>query len=194
MYGKLFESLYEGSMVGSGATVFAVWGYVIAHMRADGKPGNHINAQVDINPQLLAFILGESEKEVGRAIAKLCAPDPKSRTPDEQGRRLVKMGQFTYRVVNGAKYMDIRTSEERREYFRIAKRKQRQTAREIVNEAVDADPITKKDKSTMKRKSLEQQMKDAHNDGPQFDHSLVEQPVPALDDSMADPPDGPPPF
>ena len=30
MYGKHFASMYEGSLYGSGAVVFAVWGYVIA--------------------------------------------------------------------------------------------------------------------------------------------------------------------
>jgi hypothetical protein len=29
MYGKIFESLYRGSMVGKGSPMFAVWGYVI---------------------------------------------------------------------------------------------------------------------------------------------------------------------
>lgn len=158
MYGKIFESLYEGSMVGAGAKVFAVWGYVIAHMRADGRPGEHSSAQVDLNPKLLAFILGETEQDIDGVIDFLCQPDPRSRTPDEEGRRLVKEGQFTYRVVNGAKYMDIRNAEERREYFRKAKREERErqkvgkTLRQAVNDAVKNDPITKADKRSMRKK------------------------------------------
>lgn len=129
MYGKIFESLYEGSMVGSGAKTFAVWGYVIAHMRKDDEVG----AQVEINPKLLGFILGELEEDIVAVIEALCSPDPSSRTPDEGGRRLIRMGQYSYRVVNGAKYMDIRNAEERREYFRNAKRKER------ADELQDAD-------------------------------------------------------
>ena len=125
-------------MVGAGASVFAVWGYVIAHMRADGKPGEHKEAQVDLNPKLLAFILGETEEEMERVISLLCGPDPKSRTPDEEGRRLIKVGQYAYRVVNGAKYMDIRNAEDRREYFREAKRRERErkSPRVLEEEAI----------------------------------------------------------
>jgi hypothetical protein len=136
MYGKIFESLYEGSMVGAGAVVFAVWGYVIAHMRADGRPGQRHDAQVDLNPKLLGFIIGEPEAEVEKAIEWLCAPDPRSRTHDEDGKRLVKVGQYSYRVVNGAKYMDIRDGEERREYFREAKRKERAMEKIAQEEAI----------------------------------------------------------
>lgn len=108
-------------MVGSGALVFAVWGYVIAHYRLDRDVG----AQVEINPALVAFILGEQEAAVVGAIEKLCQPDPKSRTKEADGRRLVKIGQFSYQVVNGAKYTAIRNEEARREQNREAQRRRR---------------------------------------------------------------------
>lgn len=108
-------------MVGSGSDVFAVWGYVIAKMKPDVEMG----AQVDLNPQLLAFILGEKPDVIQKVIDKLCAPDTESRTPDEEGKRLVRVGQFTYRVVNGAKYMALRDEEDRRRSNRLAKRRQR---------------------------------------------------------------------
>src|SRR5580765_1111309 len=133
MYGKIFETLYEGSMVGSGAKVFAVWGYVIAKMRKDEQVG----AQVDLNPKILAFIFGEKESEIEKVIDTLCSPDAESRSPDEKGRRLVRLGQFTYRVVNGKKYMDIRDAEERREYFRSRKAIQRASKVEQDNNAKD---------------------------------------------------------
>lgn len=121
MYGKLFESLYEGSMVGSGSAMFAVWSYVITKMRPDKEVG----AQVDINPKVLAFLLGEQEPVVEDVVRRLCSPDPKSRSKDEDGRRLVQVGQFSYRVVNGAKYMSIRNAEEKRSNDRHRKRKER---------------------------------------------------------------------
>lgn len=121
MYGKIFESLYTGSMVGSGALTFAVWGYVIANM----KPDESVGAQVELNPKLLSMILGEKESDVESTIVDLCSPDPNSRSKDEEGRRLIKIGQFSFRVVNGVAYMKIRNEEDRREYFRIKKREQR---------------------------------------------------------------------
>jgi len=116
MYGKHFSSMYSGSMVGSGALIFAVMGYVVANMVPDKKVG----AQVELNPKLLAAILGEPESDVSKAIDFLCSPDPHSRSKEAEGRRLVKLGEFDYRVVNGAKYRAIRDEEQRRESNRIS--------------------------------------------------------------------------
>lgn len=121
MYGKVFASMFTGSMVGTGAINFAVMSYVIANMRPDRTAG----AQVELNPRLLAMILGEPEGIVAAAIAFLCEPDQNSRTEGEDGRRLVRLGQFDYRVVNGAKYRAIRDEETRREQNRLAKQRER---------------------------------------------------------------------
>lgn len=116
MFGKHFASMYDGSMVGAGAIVFAVMGYVIANQVPDRKVGS----QVRLNPKLLSAILGESEKDVTRAITYLCSPDPDTTTKTAKGRRLVKIGEFDYQVVNGAKYRMIRNEEDRREQNREA--------------------------------------------------------------------------
>lgn len=108
-------------MVGAGAVVFAVWGYVIAKQEPDKKMGS----QVRLNPKLLAAIIGESEQDVEKAIKFLCAEDPQSTTKGQQGRRLVRIGEFDYQVVNGAKYRAIRDQEERREQNRVAQRRHR---------------------------------------------------------------------
>jgi hypothetical protein len=114
-YGKHFSSMYTGSMVGSGALVFALMGYVIANMQPDKKVG----FQVELNPVLLAAILGEKEDDVAAAIDFLCSPDPRSRSTESKGRRLERLGQFDFRVINGAKYRAIRDEEMRRESNRI---------------------------------------------------------------------------
>jgi hypothetical protein len=116
MFGKIFESLYTGSMRGAGSVVFAVWGYVIANQ----KPDKVVGAQVELNPEILAFLIGEREEKIIEAIAYLCAPDAKSNSKEEDGRRLIKIGSRSYRVVNGPKYLALRNEEERREYNRGA--------------------------------------------------------------------------
>lgn len=118
MYGKWFATVYEGSMVGSGALVFAVWGYCCG--KAD--PVSHI---VSLNPTLLATIIGEKPDDVARAIDKLCAPDPDSRCTDHDGRRLLHCGGFDYFVVTHAQYRAISSEEQRREYMRGYMRKRR---------------------------------------------------------------------
>lgn len=121
MYGKHFASLYEGSMIGAGSHVFAVWGYVIANQ----EPDRQVGSQVRLNPKLLATIIGDTERRMVEAIEYLCKPDTKSTTRDKQGKRLVKLGEFDYQVVNGAKYRAIRDQETRREQNRQAQRRHR---------------------------------------------------------------------
>lgn len=121
MFGKHFASMYEGSMVGAGAVVFAVMGYVIAKQEPDRVMGS----QVRLNPVLLGAILGEDPKDIEKAIKFLCSPDPRSTSKTKDGRRLIQIGEFDYQVVNGAKYRAIRDAEERRLQNREAKRRER---------------------------------------------------------------------
>lgn len=121
MFGKHFSSTYEGSMIGAGSHVFAVWGYVIAKQRPDRKVGS----TVELNAKLLAAVIGDSEERMTEAIEYLCDVDEESRTSENDGRRLVRLGQFTYQVVNGAKYRAIRNDDERRVQTREAVRRHR---------------------------------------------------------------------
>lgn len=125
MFGKHFSSMYEGSLYGAGAMVFAVWGYVIANFRPDKNLGGYVN----LNPKMLAATLGEGVDDVQKAIDYLCAPDPNSRNKDRDGRRLVKIAEYDYQVVNGAAYRAIRNEWERREYNRLAQQRHRDKKR-----------------------------------------------------------------
>jgi hypothetical protein len=117
-YGKHYASLYRGSLYGKGAIKFAVMGYVIASQAPLGKEKDS-PLYVELNPAMIADIFGESEKDILEAIGFLCAPDVSSRSKEEQGRRLVQEGQFTYRVVNGRFYRDLADEERRAESARI---------------------------------------------------------------------------
>lgn len=118
MYGKHFESMYTGSMFGVGPTVFAVWGYVISHTKKDGC--------VELNPHLLGAMIGCPPKEIEDAITFLCGPDERSRSKDEGGRRMIREGEFDYRVVNFISYRNILNEDERRAYNRQKKRESRE--------------------------------------------------------------------
>src|SRR5256885_10733002 len=113
MYGKSYESKYEGSMVGAGIAVFAVWDYMLTKAR---------EGYVEVNPKLLAFTLGgpqQDPKVIEDALEFLQRPDPDSRSKKEDGRRIVKEGEFQYRLGNWAEYNRIRTEADRREYNRV---------------------------------------------------------------------------
>ena len=113
-------------MVGAGLNVFAVWGYIITKAK---------RGFIEINPKLLAFTLGGSEEEVQAALNFLQEPDPNSRSKSEGGRRLVKEGQFQYRIVNWQIYDEIKNEIERRDYNRVRQQqfRERQQASTSVN-------------------------------------------------------------
>jgi len=139
MYNRIYESMFEGSMVGTGAFTFAVWSYVLGKMKPSRKDSQFY---VEINPVLLGAILGEDADEVASVIKVMCGPDEKSRSKDEGGARLVREGQFLYRVVNGAKYNDMRSYEERREYQRVkqAEYRKRKKYGPSLRERQEANP------------------------------------------------------
>jgi len=132
MYGKFFASTFTGSLIGAGPVVFSVWGYVIANTKA---------GQVELNPKLLAAVIGADVDEVVKALDYLCAPDPNSRSTTDDGRRLVREGQFAYRVVNAAVYRAIRNEDDRREYNRIKQRESR--ARRKAEQGVNSGQTPK---------------------------------------------------
>lgn len=122
MYRKTFESMYEGSMVGAGSHVFAVMNYAITKQVLDKAVG----MVVRLNPVLLAAIIGDTEERMREAIDFLCAPDPKTTTSGHDGRRLIQIGTFDYKMVNGAKYQALRSEEERRAQNREAQERFRE--------------------------------------------------------------------
>jgi hypothetical protein len=131
MYGRIFTSVYEGSMVGAGLAVFGVWNYVIAKTRM---------GYVELNPKHLSLLLTgglEKEKELGEAIEFLCRKDAKSRNKAEGGARLVKEGEYQYRVVSYMEYDKIRSKEDLREYNR-RKQEESRTRKKMTRMATES--------------------------------------------------------
>lgn len=111
--------MYEGSMRGRGSCFFAVWGYVISHF----MPDRQVGAQVDLNPEIIGFLIGEDVDKIRAVIDEMCQPDPHSRSKEKEGRKLIKLGEYSYQVVNGEKYHEIRNEERRREQNREAQKR-----------------------------------------------------------------------
>lgn len=107
-------------MIGAGAEVFAIWGYVIA---------NTIQSKVELNPRLLSPVLGIPKEKVETAITFLCTPDPESRNKEHDGCRLVREAQFQYYVPTHAIYRSILNEDERRNYNRMKQREFRNSKR-----------------------------------------------------------------
>lgn len=114
MYGKIFASLYQGTLRGN-AHAILVFTNMIA---CSDRMGN-----VDKHPRAIADEVGLTVDEVRAAIAFLEAPDPESRTPTEDGRRLLPLEpgrSWGWRIVTHAKYRAMVREDERREQWRAA--------------------------------------------------------------------------
>src|SRR4030095_228087 len=79
------------------------------------------------NHQIMASIPGLADAahvsvdECRQAIAKLLAPDPDSRSKDLDGARIVEV-DGGWELVNGEKYRQLMSADERREYLKIKQR------------------------------------------------------------------------
>ena len=110
MFGKVFASCFTGSMSGSGSDMFAVWAYILANANKDGS--------IELNPKIMAVAIGMPEASVQKVLTKLQQPDPNSRCKDEDGKRLIKSGEFFYEIVNYVTYRDIQNIRHRNDYMR----------------------------------------------------------------------------
>jgi len=121
-YAKVFATMYTGSMYGAGMHIFAVWGWILAHKDENGL--------VEVNPEFVAHALGGVAQQVVDALAYLTAPDPQSRSKEHQGRRMVKLSQFGYQVVNHSDYQG--RGHDRTAYWREYKRNMRERRKKAV--------------------------------------------------------------
>ena len=112
MYAKLFTSIYQGTLRGNshGLLVFT---NLLAHADMEGR--------VDIHPRAIAEEVGLTVEEVKQALLVLESTDDESRSPEEQGRRIVRLDEhraWGWIVVNYVKYRSIRNEDDRREQNR----------------------------------------------------------------------------
>lgn len=144
MYAKIFTSLYQGTLRGDthGLVVFT---NLLAHADAEGW--------VDIHPRAIAEEVGLTLEQVRAAINCLESPDPESRSPEEEGRRIVRLDEhrdWGWRIVNHAKYRAIRNEEERREQNRLAQQRWREKNKPSVS-------TRKQDKPKQKQRHIQKQ-------------------------------------
>jgi hypothetical protein len=121
----------------------------------------------------LADIARVSREDCRKAVDKLLAPDPDSRSQEFEGRRIEEI-DGGWHILNRKKYRDIANQIERREYLRIEQAKHRKKVKERqqnVNKAstpvnnpsthidIDVYKDVDKDKSLNNNKSLNRDKK-----------------------------------
>jgi hypothetical protein len=86
------------------------------------------HGDVDMTAEAIARRTTIPLEVVTVGLRELVKPDPHSRTPDEEGRRVIPLADnrdWGWHVVNHDKYRKIRSQEERREYMRQYQRDRR---------------------------------------------------------------------
>lgn len=122
MYGKIFSSMYDGTLASRGPwQALVTFQQMIVLADQDGV--------VDMTADAIARRTSIPLEIIEAGIEALLQPDTKSRTPDEEGRRIVTLEEhrdWGWQIVNHAKYRDMRKAEDRREYLRVAQANRRE--------------------------------------------------------------------
>lgn len=122
MYGKVFSSMYDGTLATRGPwQALVTFQQLIVLSDRDGV--------VDMTTEAIARRTSIPLEIIETGIAALLHPDPRSRTPAEDGRRIIPLEDhrdWGWQIVNHAKYQAMRSAEERREYLRVAQANRRE--------------------------------------------------------------------
>ena len=127
MYVKLFTSIYQGTLRGR-SNELLVFTNLLAHADMHGH--------VDIHPSAIADEVGLTKEQVRDALIELEAPDVESRSPENEGRRIIRLDDhrdWGWRIVNYVKYRTIKNDDDRREQNRIAQAKWRDKHKQDVS-------------------------------------------------------------
>lgn len=120
MYGKLFSSMYDGSLVESWQAL-VTFQQMIVLCDADGV--------IDMTPEAISRRTGIPLEIIKAGIEILERPDERSRTPDENGKRIIRIDahrDWGWFLVNHEKYKSMQDSDTVRVQNRERKRRQRE--------------------------------------------------------------------
>lgn len=137
MYGKTFQKLWHGSMRGKW-DLQLVFIYMFSCCDRDGI--------FDAVPDVIASDTGLEMSVVLKAITVLESPDPMSRTPDNEGRRILRLDPhrtWGWRIPNHEKYRREGSEEHRKEQNaeRQRKFKEKQRSNAVVTPG-NAAPVS----------------------------------------------------
>lgn len=206
MYGKLFTSMYDGSLADNWQALVTFQQLIIL-CDPDGI--------VDMTPLAISRRTGIPQEIIDQGLEALSQPDFKSRSDLENGKRIILVDperDWGWQIVNHSYYKKLASQYEKREADRIRIAEKRKKAKEnngvassrvesqrVVNVAhTDTDTDTDKEKKTNKRKERKKKSKKIaySNDFESFWHlypkkegkgyafecwKKIKEPIPALD-------------
>ena len=112
MYGKLFGQMFDGTLSTRGP-----WQALVTFQQfiilADK------NGIVDMTPEAISRRTTIPLEIIQEGIVRLMEPDPESRSPAEEGKRIAPLSDarsWGWQIVNYQHYRNLRSTEERRQY------------------------------------------------------------------------------
>lgn len=132
---KLHESITDSTIWDADPVIRLVW---IALLLKCDRNGNFQGTT-----ESLARWANVSIPDMERAMGFLAAPDPRSTTPDDDGRRIMSMGQNLWAITNYPKYRALSDPDEERQRACERKRAQRARARAGVTGVTNVTGVTK---------------------------------------------------
>jgi hypothetical protein len=114
VYGKIFAQIYEGTLASRGP-----WQALVTFQQLIVLADRH--GEVDMTPEAISARTTIPLEIIKIGLAALEQEDPESRTPAENGRRIILLNphrSWGWRIVNYDHYRKMRSEDERREYMR----------------------------------------------------------------------------
>ena len=114
MYGKMYRQMYHGTLATTGP-----WQALVTFQQFIVLADNE--GVVDMTPESISRETTIPLEIIRTGISALEQPDPDSRSPDEEGRRIVLLSEsrkWGWRIVNYVHYRNLKREEDRREYHR----------------------------------------------------------------------------
>jgi hypothetical protein len=177
MYGKVFNTIYDGTLYGHWEAIVTMQQLIVL-ASPDGV--------VDMTPQAIAARTSIPVDIIAKGLEFLAQPDPHTRTPGEEGRRIVLIDDhrpWGWRLVNHAKYRGLRDLEQKRQADRerIAEKRRKNSnvaiaSRRVANVAhsdSDTDSEARKSKAIAPSAPLLDAGEHGRNGHDLLDHRLV---------------------
>lgn len=126
MYGKVFESIYDGTLAGHWQAIVTMQQLIVLS-NEDGV--------IDMTPDAISRRTSIPLHIINAGLEHLGKPDPFTRTPGEDGKRIVPLDEhrpWGWRLVNHGKYKALRNLEQKREADRVRQAEKRKQTKDVA--------------------------------------------------------------
>lgn len=132
MYAKVFTQIFDSSIAEN---------YEVRHLFEDLLKLADIEGVVDMTTEAISRRINLPIGKVQFGLVELAKPDPRSRSHEHEGRRILPLDShrdWGWIIVNYQHYREIKDEEARRAYFRDAKRRERSKKPKISKKSLRA--------------------------------------------------------